>query len=57
MREAPNNTKKCEKRLVVRKCTGNGLKCEYVRETAKGAIPHLPHLIVGERCQGSHNNK
>ena len=46
MREAPNCEKKCERRLVVRTCAENGLKCEYVRETAKSATPHPPHLIV-----------
>ena len=45
MREAPNCAKKCEKRLVVRICAGNSLMCEYVRETAKSAIPHPPHFI------------
>ena len=37
---------KVQKRLVVRICVGNGLKCEYVREMAKSAIPHPPHLNV-----------
>ena len=45
MREAPNCAEKCEKRLIVRICAGNGLKCENVRETAKSAIPHPPHFI------------
>ena len=38
--------KKCEKRLVVRICAGNGLWCEYVREVAKSAIPHPTHKIA-----------
>ena len=46
MREAPNCAKKCGKGLVVWICAGNGLKCEYVRETAKSAIAHPPHLNV-----------
>ena len=46
MRDASNSAKKCEKRLVVMIFAGNGLKCEYVRETAKSAISHPPHLIV-----------
>ena len=46
MREAPNCAQIMRKRLVVRICAGNRLKCEYVRETAKSAIPHPPHLIV-----------
>ena len=41
MREAPNCATKCEKRLVVRICAGNGLKCEYVQETAKSAFSHV----------------
>ena len=44
MREAPNCAKECENRLVVRIYAGNSLKCEYVRETAKSAILHTPHL-------------
>ena len=36
----------CEKRLVVRICAGNCLKCEYVRETAKSAIPHRRTLSL-----------
>ena len=35
-----------QKRLVVWICAGNVLKCKYVRETAKSAISHPPHLIV-----------
>ena len=46
MRVAPNCAKKCEKRLVVRICAENGLDCDYVRETAKSAIPHTPHLNI-----------
>ena len=46
VREAPNCEKKFEIRLVVRICEGNGLKCDYVRETAKSAITHPQHLIV-----------
>ena len=38
--------KSAKKRLVVRICGGNGLKCEYVRETTKSAIPDPLHLIV-----------
>ena len=45
MREAPNCAEKCEKRLIVQICAGNGLKCENVRETAKSAISHPPHFI------------
>ena len=44
--ESSKLCEKCEKRLVVLICAGNGLKCEYVRQTAKSAIPHPPHLIV-----------
>ena len=44
MREAPNCERKCEKQLVVRKCVGNGLKCQFARETAESAIMHPPHL-------------
>ena len=50
---------KCEKRLVVRICAGNSLKCKYVREAAKSAISHPPHLIVAFAaiklisCQGN----
>ena len=51
MREASHCAKKCEKRLVVRMCARNGLKCGYVRETAKSAIP--PHLIVASVCKCS----
>ena len=40
MREAPNCAEKCEKRLIVRICAGNGLKCDNLRKTAKSAIPH-----------------
>ena len=46
MWEAPHCAKKCEKRLIVQICAGNGLKCEYVRETAKSAIMHPLHLNV-----------
>ena len=46
VRDASNSAKKSEKRLVVMIFAGNGLKCEYVRETAKSAISHPPHLIV-----------
>ena len=45
MQNCAGSSKLCEKRLVVRIYGGNGLKCEYVRETAKSAIPHPPHLI------------
>ena len=30
----------------MRICAGNGLKFDYLRETAKSAIPHPPHIIV-----------
>ena len=50
VRGAPNCAKKCETRLVVRIYAGNGLKCEYVWETAKSAIPHPPHLNVASVC-------
>ena len=40
MWEAPNFAEKCEKRLIVRICAGNGLKYENVRESAKSMIPH-----------------
>ena len=50
MREAPNCAEKREKRLIVRICAGNGLKCENVRETAKSAIPHPPHFIFASEC-------
>ena len=53
MREASHCAKKCEKRLVVRMCARNDLKCEYVRETAKSAIPHPPHSIVASVCKCS----
>ena len=45
MREALNCAEKCEKRLIVWICAGNGLKCENMQETAKSAIPHPPHFI------------
>ena len=37
--------KKMQKRLVVLIYTVKGLKCEYVQETAKSAIPHPLHFI------------
>ena len=46
VRGAPNCAKKCDKRLVVQISAGNGLKCEYVWETAKSAIPHPLHLNI-----------
>ena len=55
VREAPNCAKKCEKRLVERICAGNGLKCEYVRETAKSAIPHPPHFIFASAAKPGTN--
>ena len=46
VKKCAGNSKLCEK---VRKTTvsaGNGLKCEYMRETAKSVILHPPHLYV-----------
>ena len=42
MRKSAKNGLKCGLRI----CARNGLKCEYVRETAESAIQHPPHLIV-----------
>ena len=47
------SSKLCEKvrkRLGVRISAGNDLKCEYVQEKAKSAIPHPPLLIVASVC-------
>ena len=35
---------------------GNGLMCEYVRETAKSAILHPPHLNVASARYANLNN-
>ena len=38
MREAPNCAKKCEERLVVRICAGDGKKCDFAPAALKRCL-------------------